>query len=377
MKKLFLMTMLVLIMVSLFSRNTPLVVKNPDRPLKGEWDLKLKKEWQVINAGEALIGGIIKIVVNDAGTVFVHDEKNSKFFIFDKDGKFVKAFGIEGEGPGDIKNIRHAITFEVNGKLVIGDISKISYFTYDGTFIRSVRNDFFRRQPRVFISEDLFLTAPIGLLEVPPDNPVGKLAIINLKTGKETLITNFKVYAGGAAADRGRTRVMVMPGLTPIMIIGFHNDRIYYGRNDSYVINVADLNGKHLKTFSIKNRKKKRMSDDEKLNIFVHHDWPSGVKRQVAEGIPNDFTYFNHIKVHNGLIYVYEAHVTSVDSIRIDIFSLDGKYLYKAHVRPEKGLKIIPATEGVVIKNGYIYIALENEDGDQMVGKYKISLPKE
>jgi hypothetical protein len=259
---------------------------------------------------------------------------------------------------------------------VVADITKISYFTYDGTFIRSVRNDFFKRQPRVFINDDAFITAPIGLLEVPPDNPVGKLSIINLKTDKETLITKFKVYAGGVAADRGNTRVIVMPGLTPIMTIGYHNNRIYYGRNDSYVINVTDLNGKFLNTFSIKNRKKKRMTHEEKLNIFALHDWPSNVKKEVAEGLPNDLTYFNHIKVHNGLIYVYGAYVTSVSSMQIDIFSLDGKYLYKARVTPGKGLKIIPANDGIIISKGYMYIALEDENGDQKVEKYRISLPK-
>jgi hypothetical protein len=59
---------------------------------------------------------------------------------------------------------------------------------------------------------------------------------------------------------------------------------------------------------------------------------------------------------------------------QIDIFSPGGKYLYKKViiVEPKYKISCMP-----VIDKDYLYLGLEDEDGEITLNKYGITLPKE
>jgi hypothetical protein len=76
-------------------------VRNPDRPLKAEWDLKAEKVWDIGEAeGEPFAQPVI--AVSGDGTCCIYDYKNLKNYIFDSAGNFKKAFGKSGVGPGEV-----------------------------------------------------------------------------------------------------------------------------------------------------------------------------------------------------------------------------------------------------------------------------------
>jgi hypothetical protein len=76
------------------------------------------------------------------GNIFVSDGyNNSRVAKFDKDGKWIKAWGERGAGPGQF-NIPHTIATDASGLVYVGDRTnrRIQVFTGDGVFVRQFGN---------------------------------------------------------------------------------------------------------------------------------------------------------------------------------------------------------------------------------------------
>jgi hypothetical protein len=87
--------------------------------------------------GPDTFGGPCDVAVAENGDIFVADGHfNSRIVKFDKDGKFLKAWGKRGTGPGEF-NLPHTLVIDSRGRLLVGDRSnnRIQIFDQDGTFI--------------------------------------------------------------------------------------------------------------------------------------------------------------------------------------------------------------------------------------------------
>ncbi len=95
--------------------------------------------------------------------------------------------------------------------------------------------------------------------------------------------------------------------------------------------------------------------------------------------VPKELNHFFRIQVEKGLVYVFSGQFgTYWGSQQVDIFSLDGNYLYRSDFIPEKGFKIYNTffmLNNILIKDGFLYVVQENEDADIVISKYKIALP--
>ena len=83
------------------------------------------------------------------------------------------------------------------------------------------------------------------------------------------------------------------------------------------------------------------------------------------------------------MVYVFLPEMEHPNQQGIDIFSLDGKYLYCSRIMFDKGARIMGLdvlrgieARGIFIKGSHLYAALEDEEGSQVIVKYKITLPK-
>jgi hypothetical protein len=73
----------------------------------------------------------------------------------------------------------------------------------------------------------------------------------------------------------------------------------------------------------------------------------------------------------------YISDLNRANRQKIDIFSSRGKYLYRAVMDVGTGLTFSnPQRYNPIIKGYYLYAAVEDEDGQVMIKKYKIQLPK-
>ena len=87
--------------------------------------------------GPDTFGGPCDVAVAQNGDIFVADgHVNSRVVKFDKDGKFIKAWGRKGDQPGEF-NLPHTIVIDSRGRVLVGDRSnnRIQIFDQDGTFI--------------------------------------------------------------------------------------------------------------------------------------------------------------------------------------------------------------------------------------------------
>lgn len=345
-------------------------VVNKDKPLKGQWDFKLKKVWEIDQAGDELFGNLNTLLVSADGFIYVRDNKNDKTYIFNTEGKYLKFFAPLGEGPGEVKqNMDHYLAGDT---FIIADFDKLHFFKKDGRFIKSVRNMFFRRRPAFFINENEFIAAPINLSNRPGQKDT--ITRVNLVTGKESVISEFQVFTGGdiGYGQNGPRRLIIIVGLTPLMAVGSGSGKLYYGISSTYKINVTDLEGKPLYSFSVE-RKNKKISRDDKKQLFSHlRGLSDDQRKELIDNFPDEPTYFSHIEEIKGLTYVFVPDpLRTFPGQQIDIFSAEGKYLYKAEAKFDKGLR----PRSFSIEGDYLYVLLEDEDGELLIAKYQIVLP--
>ncbi|UCH96684.1 MAG: hypothetical protein JSV88_07485 [Candidatus Aminicenantes bacterium] len=348
-----------ILLISVVLLYPALEVKNADKPLKGNWDFKPSLVWEIDRVGDETFGRVNQILVNSKGVLYVNESSKINYII-DENGKFVKRFGRKGEGPGEIVNQKDS--FLLKDRVVIADQGKLHFFTMDGEYIESVMNNYGKLPPMVFINESEFISAPYKPA-FGTDQTIGQVSRINLKSGQETNITEFRIFQGGFARMGDRRVIWIVFELIPRMILGYDNNRIYYGLNDTYKINVADLSGKLLYTFSV-DREKKRITPKEKKDLFKGSlKLPQDVVKALINSHPDELTYFTNIEIHNGFIYVFLADLGHPNQKEIDIFSMDGKYQYRSCIRFDKSLSIhgvyTISGNNILIEKDNLYIVLE------------------
>jgi len=133
---------------------------------KGQQVFKLSPEGKVLMtlgkagvAGEGpdTFNGPADVVVAPGGDIFVADGHaamaNGRIVKFSKDGKFVKAWGKTGTGPGEF-NVPHSIAMDSRGRIFVADRSnnRVQIFDQDGTFIDQWKQ--FGRPSGVYIDKN-------------------------------------------------------------------------------------------------------------------------------------------------------------------------------------------------------------------------------
>jgi hypothetical protein len=348
-------------------------VVNPDRPLKGKWDLRLQEVWEIDRAGQDVFLQPDRLQAADDGTLYVHDEMNRVNYIFNRNGRFLKSFGEKGQGPGEVQDQKSF--FLVGQKIVVVDTAKLHYFSRDGDYIESESNYYYRRRPALFIDEHRFVAAPIGIFEAFEGK--GQIVVIDLESGQETVIHDFLLFSGGMARVGRMVGSLIVEGLTPLMTIGYYEGRIYFGMSDRYEVQIASLSGKRLGKFSLE-REKRKVSPEEKAQRF--EDYPRMSRqgrRQIMETTPDEVTSFTRVESHRGLIYVFVPEVIRRNFQAIDIFSPEGRYLYRSEITVDEGLTMMPQQSvNPLLTDTHLYVALADEDLNVRIRTYEIRLPE-
>jgi len=347
-------------------------VVNRDKPQRGEWDFKIEKVWEIGGAGNEVLGLPQGLLVSDDGLLYLNDEANRKDFIFGPDGNFIASFANRGEGPGEVQ--RHGRFFLADDKVIVPDVGRIHYFTKKGEYLRTVKKDC---EPHVFIDENRVIDAPLSAVFLPDGK--GKITLCDLRSGRETVLSEFSAFAGGVGRGRDTVVDVIVPVFSPLMTIGCSGNRLFWGMSDRYTIHVTDLGGKGITSFSV-DRKRTRVSGKDKRNFFKKGNIPGDILRQIVDSLPDELTYFYRIEVHDDLVFVFVPEIDHENKIlrirQIDIFSPEGSYLYKARLNFGKTrVHLSSPLRNLVIKNDFLYAVLQDEEDNVLVAKYRISLP--
>ena len=345
----------------------PSRVVNPDKPLKGDWDFKLKKVWTLNKAGDDVFAQP-GIMVSDDATLCVRDWKNRAYYLFSSTGDFKKTFGKQGEGPGEVKWNAFSC-FSVNNTFLVVDLDRVHYFTKNGEFVKSLLYSHFTQEPQLFINANELIAARTCNL---PDGK-GKITHVNLKIGENKIIKEFSV-SRERKLQGGRT--ICLFGLTPMIRMGYDydNQKLYYGINNLYVINAADLKGNILDTFTVEREQRKISTAAIRKEIETFY--PAAAANEILKVLPRKITHFRKIQIIDGFVYVFVDNFgVHWENQQIDIFSPDGKYLYRSVIKPEQGSEIYFSADNFLIKNNHLYVILEDETGEIVITKYRIELP--
>ncbi len=364
MKTLFSWILLVIIVsVNLSSTNWI----NPDKPQKGIWNLEPQQVWTIEKAGEDLLS-MPDLLVSDGGLLFIRDWKNKKSYLFNNQGQFLKTYGRGGEGPGEIK--QYLGGFLVNGKQVLADIDKLHYFTEKGDHIKSVANNFWQCEPQFFIDTDQFIAAPS--YDVSLRN--GEIQYVQLDSGKKRTI---KAIPASAPEKLGNSPRVILIGLNPQIILGYdiHRQKVIYGINNKYQLHIMDLQGKVEGSFSV--RRQQKTVPYKKIKRETEVFGGESLAPRIIKALPNKLSHFHKIQVIGDLIFVFHGNFgLHWGAQEIDIFSVNGRYLYRTSFSPEGSTKIYFSRSNIVIKQGHLYAVLEDDNGDVKVVKYMVKLPE-
>ncbi|MDQ1351000.1 MAG: 6-bladed beta-propeller [Acidobacteriota bacterium] len=347
-------------------------VKNQDKPLKGNWDFKLQKLWEIDNAGDYVLTQIADLQEDDDSRIYIFEWKHNKFLVLDQKGKFQYAFGNQGEGPGEYKM---AYSFFLEGPYVIvPDQQKVHYFKKDGTYVKSYN-----------LGGMAFLRAPVDefrFLKVQENEDekvnLDKLEIIDVNTMKHTPIAEISSEKELTASSGGLIMKFKDGFSTPVVIVAEKDNEIYFGKNDRYFIKKVDMNGKELLSFSISGREQKKIPMDVKRqrfeNVRVNNGrMPKEMIDQLVKSMPDYCTYYSQIDIDkNGLIYIHMNDVANKTVQEIDIFSPDGKYLYHSAIQLPEGFKRVTQ---LFFKGNNLIVFVEDEEGEQKLVKFQIETP--
>lgn len=347
-------------------------VNNADKPLKGEWDFQPQKVWEIDNVNGVPFERPSELRASQGEMLYFHDFDRSVSYAFDKDGKFISSFAKQGAGPGELN--RYLNCFIAGDKVVVGSPDKLYYFSAQGSFIKSVANNLFERFPLIFLNENEFLYSPQKMGQ--PKGEKIPIVSLDLRTGEEKMFDEFSVSIGDRK-DSGGPPVIIL-GLTPQIKIGFDPaaKRLYYGRSDDYTIHVSEVEGKRLFSFGL-DRDRKRVTDEDKRKHFEQSSIPKDMVEKILPLLPDGMTFFMRIQVVGGLIFVNstESLETLQDKIAIDIFSPDGKFIYRSRLQFGDDAPLYANVEKVVIRGSHCYALLQDGSGKNILMKYRISLP--
>ena len=340
-----------------------------DGPLKGEWNFSPEKIWEAGQAGDEAFGRVAELLVLDDGSVFLRDFEKNVSYLFDKDGRFLKTFAPQGKDDGQLPFYLNR--FRAGGKIVLASPDKLHFFSRDGVFERAVENNLFLRFPLRFTSESEFIYAPNF-----PQSPVHEkiLMSFDIISGQGKTLVDFSK----AAPDSGpvaRGPMLMSFSLTPQVRFASDEDKMAFGRSDQYEIFIADQAGSILTSFRL-DRKRMTASLEDKRRQVAGTRLPEEQKEKVVAQLPDEMTYFSHIEMIKGRIYVFAVDRVGekTDSQQVDIFSSQGEYLYRGRIEFGDGLEF-GSPSNLVITDGHAYVILEDGQGRRTLAKYAIKLP--
>lgn len=87
--------------------------------------------------------GVDRVAFDAEGNLYILDADNFRIVVVDADGEFVREFGSEGGGPGELRMPSNMVVLP-DGQVAVQDMGHSAFVLYDvnGEFVRNVRNDF-------------------------------------------------------------------------------------------------------------------------------------------------------------------------------------------------------------------------------------------
>ena len=336
--------------------------KKPNSPKDTPSKLALELE-TVIGESDNLdeaFSQLSTFVVDDDGAIFALDFKEQKIKVFDDSGKFIRAFGEKGQGPGELQ-MPAGVFLNPENRVAVNDAlaRKIVFFTKTGKYIDHI--SYATRMQLTSLQMDSqgnFLARELKL-----EGQEMFFEIVKLDKNMETLFSLDKIGFPIPLPGSG-TKINMMD---IISVFQFDNSgNILYGRNREYEINVYSPEGKHMKSIR-KEYQPQKITEEDKEEMMDRMDSVSTAGtvnlREMFE-FPKMFPPFQLFTLdEDGRIIVRTWEKgNEKDEFVHDIFDSEGRFISQFTSKINVG----------IWKNGKAYAADENQDGFNVIKKYAV-----
>lgn len=325
------------------------VVNNPKEPV---YDNDIFFMEEKLNIGEAegkeeyMFSQIGSIAVDDEERIFVSDWKESHIKVFDKDGSYLMTIGRKGQGPGEFERIT-ALQITNQKELMIydGNSRRISFFSLEGKLIRS--QDTSKIQALSFRqnSEGNFLASKATL------DPKNFLAVTELSI-YDSELDKFTHIAESEPQD------VFTPFLPFTVWLLTETDRIIYGNNQTYEFYILGPIGNPLRKI-VRDYDPVKITEEEKKARLNELEQPEN--KEVPDFHP-PYRRFTADSEERIFVQTWERPRNNEGYFH-DVFDSEGRFITKI------AFKFPPQ----IWKMGKFYSIEEDEDGYQMVKRYKIT----
>ena len=334
------------------------VVKNPADPVFGVRPLELAEDLTMGNDSDKnLFFYRIRAVKTDRdGNIFVLDSGNFRIQVFDKNGRFIRSMGRQGQGPAEFQLPVRMELNNATGRLFVYDVMTKSLAIFDkaGVFQR-------------------FMHIPVCYVFVPLNDDV-VLAVVGSSNDAELtaqhllclLAPDGKIKETFASARHnlfmdhsGEATSVISTGHELSLYLSRIDDQTFvYGYSKNYALTIIDQTGKTVRRFDTEAPKPAFTA--EELKSF----------RRIP--VPEQKPYFYALLADSeGRIYVRKISIEGIRGrgpvdlkpVPVDVFSKDGYYLFNTTLPPNTDQ----------IRDGMIYCYTLNEgSGEERVKRLKI-----
>jgi hypothetical protein len=339
------------------------VVLNPAEPLYGEFAFDLKQDLAIggdpdVEPAYFPKGAVLS--VDETGTLYVADFGNLRVQLFDKNGKFIRSLGRQGQGPGEY-SYASRVMFDAEGDPCVAGGRDIVVFGRDGIFKRKVGL-------KAFLS--YFILGPGGTIvgstqpSLGPGGPKYTLVLL----GPDGVLLRTLAEERGEFSENQKAVTLHWYGgrfaFAPLAA-----DAFVYGFNAEYRIRIADAEGR-TRLVAAKDEKAqaitaKEKDETRKSGAFIW--FGNSEKPEDAIVFPDHRPFFSNILTDRaGRFYVVKSGtIFEKDAPRpVDVFSKEGFYLYRMT------WPFVPAE----VRDGSLYQVREDkETGEYQIVRFRIA----
>ena len=323
--------------------------KNPDPP-KGAATKLILEEIYTAGGGDSPEESFAEIVALDVGkdgTAYVVDMKDNRVKVFDVRGKFLRAFGKKGQGPGEL-NQPVGLIITPENEILVEDVlnQRLALFTLDGKFLRHISTAKSLGLSGIEMDgRGLIVARSMGL------GDAGKM-FMDVKTYDKDLNPKIKLAAVELPISL-QSKLNPFSAMTLLYALDGQG-RLYLGSQKGYEIKVISLEGKLLKTIG-RDYDPVAITKEDKDEMLKLIPNVSGVNIKDMIQFPKVFPpYGNFVLADEGRLLVRTHEKGRAEKEYYwDVFDAEGRFVAKVPIAHEIRLW----------RDGKVYFIVENEDG--------------
>lgn len=339
-----------------------IIVKNPREPMYSGEVFNIKEDLS-FGASEGpeeyMFNRIRGVDVDREGNIFVLDSQSVQIRVFDKSGQFLREFGRQGQGPGEME-MPIFIQITAEEEIVIFDplTRRFVFFSPLGDYLRQVSTSTVGNpmHPIRLVSKGKLYA------QVQPPPPMGGTELKEFDFDLGLAKTIYKVEMDDLYL-RAEFKVR-----QPEVNCAVSSDGVVvWGFADKYELDVMNTEGKLSKKI-LKDSKPVRLTDNDREDLRERYS-RSSVSRLFKLVYPDFFPAFHDISIdESGRIFVGTYNKVEENELfyYYDLFDPDGRYIARAPIKAR-------STVGFIWKMNKLFTIETDNQGFYIVKRYKVT----